>query len=137
MKNKIVTNIEPRYVESDQMGVIHHSNYLIYMEQGRVDWLNALGFSYAKMEQEGVILPVYRIDIKYKRPIKFGQQIKVVTSLKGLPTSRVVFDYQILDENDQICATCDLTLVFTDASTFRPMKPIPSFYDACVKLLQQ
>ncbi len=133
MKSSII-QIKPRYCETDQMGVIHHANYLIYLEQGRLDWLNALGFSYDKMENDGVLLPVYQIDIKYRNPIKFGDEITVKTMLKNIPTTRVVFDYEITNSSGAICATAQLTLVFTDATTFRPRKPIPEFLESCKKL---
>jgi len=130
-----ITNITTRYVESDQMGVIHHSNYLIYLEQARLDWLNEIGFSYGKMEESGVLLPVYKIDIMYKNPIKFGEEITVKTMLHKVPSTRVEFNYEIAKQNGIICATCDLTLVFTDGSTFRPRKPLPDFVEACEKRL--
>lgn len=130
MKTSTIS-IHPRYVETDQMGIVHHSNYLIYMEQGRLEWLDHLGFSYQKMEDSGVILPVYQIDIKYKNPIKFGDEIRVKTTLRKIPTTRVVFDYEITKNDGQICAVAELTLVFTDARTFRPRKPIPEFLEKC------
>ncbi|WP_292890589.1 thioesterase family protein [Nonlabens sp.] len=131
----ITINITPRYSETDQMGIIHHANYLIYLEQARLDWLSQLGFSYVKMEEAGVLLPVYNIDLKYKNPIKFGDEISVKISLKSIPTTRVIFDYEIVNQKNQVCAVCELTLVFTDAQTFRPRKPIPEFLEACKKLL--
>jgi acyl-CoA thioester hydrolase len=116
------------------MGIIHHANYMIYMEQARLEWLQQLGFSYGKMEQDGVLLPVYNIDITYKRPIKFGDEISVRIKLKCLPTTRVVFDYEIVNQRGQTCATCELTLVFTDALTFRPRRPVVDFLSACHRL---
>ena len=130
----VTINIIPRYSETDQMGIIHHANYLIYLEEARLEWLNQLGFSYVKMEEAGVLLPVYNIDIKYKNPIKFGDEIYVRVFLQSMPTTRVVFDYEIVNQNNQICAVCQLTLVFTDAQTFRPRKPVPEFLEACKKL---
>lgn len=126
--------INPRYVETDQMGIIHHSNYLIYMEQGRLNWLEKLGFSYVEMEKAGVLLPVYHIDIKYKKPMYLSSKIKVVTRLKKVPSTRVEFEYEIMDENDVVCATANLVLVFTNAKTFRPMKPLPDFLEQCKTL---
>ncbi|MGB5983268.1 MAG: thioesterase family protein [Nonlabens sp.] len=126
--------INPRYVETDQMGVIHHSNYLIYMEQGRLNWLEKIGFSYVEMEKAGVLLPVYHIDIKYKKPMYLSSKIKVVTRLKKLPSTRVEFEYEIMDEYDVVCATAIVVLVFTNAKTFRPMKPLHDFLEKCKKL---
>jgi acyl-CoA thioester hydrolase len=52
------TQIKVRYAETDQMGVVHHANYALYLELARIEWLSMLGFSYAEMEKQGVILPV-------------------------------------------------------------------------------
>lgn len=125
-----------RYSETDQMGIIHHANYLIYMEQGRLSWLKQLGFSYEVMESEGVLLPVYQIDINYKRPLRFGDEITVRTQLKKLPTTRVIFDYEMLNQNGQLCATASIVLVFTNANTFRPIKPLPDFLKKCQELFE-
>jgi acyl-CoA thioester hydrolase len=135
--SKVNIKIIPRYSETDQMGIIHHANYLIYLEQARLEWLSQLGFSYIKMEEDGVLLPVYNIDITYKNPIKFGDEITVRISLQSIPTTRVVFDYEIVNQNNQICAVCELTLVFTDAQSFRPRKPIPEFVEACKSIFHK
>ncbi len=133
MRENIV-KIQTRYCETDQMGIIHHANYLIYMEQGRVSWLNELGFSYKEMEDSGVLLPVYHIDIKYKKSAQFGDDLTVVTSLRKVPTTKVEFDYKIQNSKGEICATAYLVLVFTDAKTFRPMRPLKDFLEKCKDL---
>lgn len=126
--------IIPRYAETDQMGVIHHANYLIYMEQGRMGWLDALNFSYVDMEKAGVLLPVYHIDIKYRKPLTLNSEVEVLTRLKKVPSTKVEFEYKIMDETGALCATADLILVFTNAKTFRPMKPLPDFVSKCKEL---
>jgi len=130
----VIININPRYSETDQMGIIHHANYLIYLEQARLEWLEQLGFSYVKMEKDGILLPVYNIDITYKKPIRLGDKISVRIKLKSLPTTKVVFDYEIVNQRDQICTICELTLVFTNAKSFRPIKPTAEFLSACQQL---
>ncbi|ARN70570.1 4-hydroxybenzoyl-CoA thioesterase family activone site [Nonlabens tegetincola] len=133
MKSTIIP-ITPRYAETDQMGVVHHANYLIYLELGRMSWLDTLGFSYDEMEKNGVLLPVYNIDITYRKPIRLNDEIFVKTTIKNIPTTRVEFYYEIIDQNDVLHASANLTLVFTDANSFRPRKPIPEFLEACKKL---
>ncbi|MGB3591347.1 MAG: thioesterase family protein [Nonlabens sp.] len=132
----IVSNItiEPRYSETDQMGVVHHANYLIYMELGRLDWLAALGFSYATMESNGFLLPVRKINIDYLKPMQFGCSYQLKTSLIELPTTRVKFAYEITDPTGQICAQANLLLVFTNKTTFRPCRPPQDFLQHCSRL---
>jgi acyl-CoA thioester hydrolase len=101
------------------------------MEMGRVDWLNAMGFSYAEMERQNIMLPVYHIDIKYIRPMVFGGQYQLKTTLKKLPTNRVIFDYEINDDSNNKIAHAELTLVFTDGKNLRPTRPPKDFIDKC------
>lgn len=128
---KTLTKITTRYAETDQMGVIHHANYLIYLEQARLEWLDTLGFSYDNMEKNGVILPVFSIHIDYKRPLYVANQITVSCKLLQPPTTRVIFDYEVMNSEQQVCATSQITLVFTDAKSFRPRKPLLDFVEAC------
>lgn len=128
---KTLTKITTRYAETDQMGVIHHANYLIYLEQARIEWLDLLRFSYVEMEKSGVILPVTNVNIDYKHPLYLADEIMVSCTLLQPPTARVIFDYEVVNEQNLICARAQITLVFTDAKTFRPRKPLSDFIEAC------
>ncbi|MDG1573149.1 thioesterase family protein [Robiginitalea sp. M366] len=115
-----------RYGETDQMGVVYHGNYPQFLEMGRVEWLRALGISYAEMEHSGCILPVVSLNLNYKRPAVYDQEITVVTRLKKIPTVRIDFEYEILDESGGLLATAETTLAFLDQQTRRPMR-CPSY----------
>jgi acyl-CoA thioester hydrolase len=128
---KTLTKITTRYAETDQMGIIHHANYLIYLEQARIDWLDQLRFSYVEMEKSGVILPVTNVNIDYKHPLYLADEITVSCTLLQPPTARVIFDYEVVNEQKLICARAQITLVFTDTKTFRPRKPLSDFIEAC------
>lgn len=111
-----------RYGETDQMGVVYHGNYAQYLEMGRVEWLRALGFSYKKMEEEGVILPVISLQINFKKSAVYDDLIRVVTSLKKRPSVKIEFDYKIYNEADEILVEAHTVLAFIDKATKRPMK---------------
>ncbi|MDP5078401.1 MAG: acyl-CoA thioesterase [Nonlabens sp.] len=128
---KTLTKITTRYAETDQMGVIHHANYLIYLEQARMEWLNTLGFSYVEMEKNGVMLPVFNIQIDYKKPLFVAQEITVTCKLLKPPSTRVIFEYEVINNENQLCAHAQITLVFTDSQSFRPRKPLTDFIEAC------
>jgi acyl-CoA thioester hydrolase len=70
-----------RYAETDQMGIVHHSRYLIFFEQGRTDWLRAAGSPYGKLEEQGFLLPVTRVEVRYRRPARFEDELIVRTTL--------------------------------------------------------
>ena len=71
--------IEVRYAETDQMGVVYHANYIIWMEGGRTQLIQDLGFDYTEMEKEGYIVPVIDLSVQYKKPARYGDTVTVRT----------------------------------------------------------
>jgi acyl-CoA thioester hydrolase len=110
-----------RYGETDQMGYAYYGNYPQYFEVARVEWLRALGFSYKKMEEEGVMLPVISLQINYLNPITYDEEITVKISLKKLPGVRIAFDYEIYNEKDKLCTKAFTELVFVNMKTGKPV----------------
>ncbi|HBL80250.1 MAG TPA: thioesterase, partial [Aequorivita sp.] len=106
------TEIRVRYGETDQMGVVYYGNYAQYLEQGRTEWLRALGFSYKWMEANNIQLPVVHFSIDYKQPAFYDDLLTVRTSLKQLPTVKIEFYYEIYNESKQLLATATTVLVF-------------------------
>lgn len=82
-----------QYYETDKMGVTHHSNYIRWMEEARVDLLDKLGFPYTDMEARGIISPVVGLDIKYKAPSTFADDIEIETEVSGYTGIRLMFSY--------------------------------------------
>lgn len=78
-----------RYAETDQMGIVHHSNYPIWFEIGRTDHLRQLGRTYASLEEEGLLLPLVNLNCKYLAPAKYGDEIEVKTRIKKLTCVRI------------------------------------------------
>ncbi|MFT5846400.1 MAG: acyl-CoA thioester hydrolase [Psychroserpens sp.] len=111
-----------RYGETDQMGVVYHGNYAQYFEMGRTSWLRDMGFSYRALEDSGVMLPVISLNINYKRPARYDDLIKVKTTLVKLPSVTIEFNYEILNEKNEILTTGNSVLVFVDMLKNRPTK---------------
>lgn len=116
------TYVKVRYAETDQMGVVHHANYALYLEMARIDWLSQLGISYKSMEQEGIMLPVYAMEFKFIKPATFDDILKIETSLKGIPGVRIEFFYSIFNPDKELITTASTVLVFMDSKTKRPIK---------------
>jgi acyl-CoA thioester hydrolase len=93
--------IRVRYAETDQMGVVYHSNYIIWMEVGRVEYLRKLGYEYKQMESDGVRLPVAEVRCRYKSPARYDDEIIVRTRMQNLRGSLVQFHYELVREADQ------------------------------------
>lgn len=115
------TELEVRYAETDQMGVVHHSNYAIYFELARVDWLRKVGMHYHEMEKNGVMLPLSRLNLNFKKPAKFGDNLQVFTKLNQMPDVKIIFDYEIFN-NEELITTGQTVLVFVDKTTMKPMR---------------
>ncbi|MCD2259292.1 thioesterase family protein [Psychroserpens luteolus] len=111
-----------RYGETDQMGVVYHGNYAQYFEMGRTEWLRKMGFSYKEMEDDGIMLPVISLHINYKKSACYDDLIKVKTKLVKKPTAKIEFDYEIVNENDEILTTGNSILVFMDIHKNRPTR---------------
>jgi acyl-CoA thioester hydrolase len=104
------------------MGVVYHGNYAQYLEIARIDWLDALGISYKKMEEEGVMLPVYELKIKFKKSAKFDDVLKIVTRLKEKPGVRIEFAYEIFNQYNELLTEAETSLIFMDMEKMKPMK---------------
>lgn len=111
-----------RYGESDQMGYAHHGNYAQYFEMGRMELLRSIGISYKKMEDEGIILPVYSINTRFIKPARFDDLLTLKTILRKTPSVRILFEYEIYNEKNELITTGDTTLVFVDTAKNRPVK---------------
>ncbi len=118
----ITKPIRVRYSDTDQMGYMHHSNYLRFFEIARLEWLQVLGISYQKMEKEGVWLPVVSADTHYKSPAFFEDELVVHVSLDKPPTAALFFSYTIYNQNQVLVCSGTTKLAFLDAARQRPMR---------------
>jgi acyl-CoA thioester hydrolase len=90
------SRLRVRYAETDQAGMVYHSNYVIWFEVGRVDMLRRCGFTYKQMEAEGCHLPVVEMRCRFKSPARYDDEITVRTKLKNVRQGLIHFEYDIL-----------------------------------------
>ncbi len=119
---KNLTKIRVRYGETDQMGVVYYGNYALYIEQGRTEWLRAMGISYKWMEAHGIMLPVVHFSIDYKASAYYDDWITVETDLAKTPNVKIEFEYKIFNEENKLLAKARTILVFIDKSTGKIVK---------------
>ncbi|WP_136481429.1 acyl-CoA thioesterase [Cognatitamlana onchidii] len=115
--------IRVRYGETDQMGVVYHGNYALYLEMGRIEWLRKIGVSYKEMEENGIMLPVVSMSLNFKKSAGYDDVINVKTQLKKAPTVKIEFDYIITNEKGEVLTTANTVLVFIDKRTNKPTRP--------------
>lgn len=95
------TKIIVRYAETDKMGIVHHSNYLIWFEAGRTDFIKGSSISYSQMEEKGILIPLSESSCKYISGAKYEDELIIKTWIKELTPVKVEFNYSILREKDQ------------------------------------
>ncbi|MCW8133903.1 MAG: acyl-CoA thioesterase [Planctomycetota bacterium] len=95
------TPVEVRYVDTDQMGYAHHSCYVVWLEIGRIDWLRAAGFPYGKLEEQGILMPVVKLDLRYHTPGRFEDQLIVQTRMAECSRASVAFENRVLRQESE------------------------------------
>tara|TARA_B110000003_G_scaffold80026_1_gene81579 strand:+ start:433 stop:828 length:396 start_codon:yes stop_codon:yes gene_type:complete len=110
-----------RYSETDQMSFVYHGNYVKYFEMGRIAWLNKLGFSYKKMEEDGILLPVIDLKINFKKSALFDDKLTLITTLISIPSYMIEFEYKIKREGSLISSGYT-KLIFLNSKTNKPMR---------------
>ncbi len=112
------TRLRVRYVETDQMGVVYHTNFLIWFEVGRVELLRQLGFTYRDMEREdGCYIAVADLRCRYKAPARYDDLIVVRTWLRNARGSMIHFGYEVArDISGEVLAEGETTHIVTDSA---------------------
>jgi len=116
------TKIRVRYGETDKMGYVYYGVYPLYYEVGRTELMREFDFPYKKIEEMGIMLPVKSLDIKYYHAAKYDDLLTIKTTIKEMPTAKIVFHYQIFNQEDVSLNEGTTTLVFVDEKTRRPMR---------------
>lgn len=115
--------IRVRYAETDQMGVAHHANYLIWCEQARTDHMRALGVNYRDLEKSGMGLPVIDVSVRYRAPAYYDDLLDVRCWVRGTSSRVVEFGYAV-ERDAMLLATAATTLVAVDPN--RAVQRIPT-----------
>jgi len=112
------TRLRVRYAETDQMGVVYHSNHLIWFEVGRVELMRQMGFSYRDMEREdGRYIAVAEATCRYRAPVFYDEEVIVRTRLKTVRESVIIFAYELARaENGTLLAEGQTTHIVTDSN---------------------
>ena len=117
---KTVTIIKPRYQETDQMGVIHHSVYPVWYEVGRVDYLEQIGMPYEEINQMGYHMAIIEMGSTFKKPAFFGKPVFLHTSLVESSKVKLKLIYEMYNENDELIHEGFTVLVWLN----KELKPI-------------
>ena len=109
------------YYETDRMGIVHHSNYIKWFEEARIDFLDQIGCPFTKIEEEGIMIPVLSASCTYKRAFTFGDTLSVTIIPKAFNGIKFYMEYEVRKKgSDDICALGETSHCFVDTS----MKPM-------------
>lgn len=115
------SRVRVRYKETDQMGIAHHSNYVVWFEIGRTDLCRATGFPYTAIEARGFILVVTEITCRYRIPYRYDDEVVIRTSVAEAASRRMKFAYELRDAGgENVHATGTSSHVWVDMATRRP-----------------
>lgn len=115
--------IRVRYAETDKMGYVYYGNYATYLEVARVETFREVGFSYKELEESGVLMPVLEYKTRYIRPARYDDLLTIKVWVKNKPSARIVFEYEVYNEEGTLLNVSETTLVFVNAETNRPCIP--------------
>lgn len=128
-----------QYYETDMMGITHHANYIHWMEEARIDFMDQLGFPYTRMEREGVFSPVKSLSVDYKHPSTFGDDISIQVSVESFNGVVLVILYEMRGrDGSEICtARSEHVFLNREGHFVRMRRDMPEFcaaVDAAVTL---
>jgi acyl-CoA thioester hydrolase len=112
-----------RYKETDQMGIAHHSNYIVWFEIGRTDLCRATGVSYAEIERRGFLLVVTDVACRYRTPFRYDDEVLIRTSVASALSRQMKFAYELYDgTGEELRASGSSTHVWLDKEARRPVR---------------
>lgn len=121
--------VRVNYKDTDQMGIVHHSNYIVYYEMARVEALRAWGMPYSEMEKSGIISPILEVGCKYLQPAYFDEVLTVRVIVEEMPMARLKVRYEVYNEAGTLINTGHTWLGFLNAETRRPCRAPQSLID--------
>lgn len=125
------------YYETDKMQVVHHSNYIRFLEECRMDFMEQIGLDYGKMEESGIMIPVLSVSCNYKNPARFGETICIVPKVERMHGVKFEMSYRIYSEDFSVLhneAASSHCFVDLDFKPVRLKKEYPEIYNIMTEL---
>lgn len=123
-----------QYYETDKMGIVHHSNYIRWMEEARIDFLSQIGWDYKKMEGNGIISPVVAVECKYLQTTTFSDLIRITVKVEEFKGVKLKLKYEMKNENDvRVCdGYSEHCFLKGNGKILNVKKECPGLYEALV-----
>ena len=118
-----------KYYECDRMGVTHHSNYVRFMEEARIDMLDRLGYGFEKMEADGIVSPVLEIRVDYRKPTTFQDEIQIEVYPISLTPLKIKFGYEMKVRDNVVCKAESLHCFIEGRRPVQLAEKYPGLYE--------
>lgn len=106
--------IRVRYAETDKMGVVYYGNYALYFEVARTEAMRKLGLPYDDLEKQGIIMPVVKMESRYKAAAKYDDLLHIETIISEMPNRSMRFEYRIYNQLEEFLHEASTTLLFVE-----------------------
>ena len=128
-----------QYYETDRMGITHHSNYIIWIEEARIDFLSQLGWDYDRLESEGIISPVLGVQVKYKKSTTFPDEISIAVSVADYRNVRLKLAYEMKNRQGETVCTAESEHCFINGNgnLIVLKKQFPKLHEDLMNAMQQ
>ncbi len=128
-------NIQPyrhevKYYECDKMGITHHSNYIRFMEEARVDWMDQIGYGFDRMEAEGVVSPVVSVECRYRHTSTFKDTILINVTVAEMTALKITFNYTMLVDDRVVCTATSTHCFLENGHPVSLQQRFPQLYNA-------
>ncbi len=117
MSKVFVHKLRVRYGETDQMGFVYYGNYAQYLEVARTELIRSTGITYAELEKQGVQLPVVNLEINYRNPARYDDELRLETTILGNISRKICFYTKIFKEDNTLVIEAKVELVFVNVKT--------------------
>ena len=127
-----------QYYETDKMGITHHSNYIRWMEEARIDFLEKIGWEYAKLEEMGLVSPVMNVTCDYRKPTTFSDEISIEVSVKEFRGVKLFLSYEMKNDKGETVCNAQSAHAFLDREgrPARVKQDFPELFETLTKLCQ-
>ena len=126
-----------QYYETDMMGIAHHANYLHWMEEARIDFMDRIGFPYRRMESEGVFSPVKSLQVNYLKPCTFGDEVEITVGVKDFNGVIITIQYAMHVQGEQVfTGTSEHVFLNREGHFVRMKRAMPEFCAEIEQILE-
>ncbi len=127
-----------QYYETDKMGITHHSNYIRFMEEARAAFLEQIGYSYHRMESEGLVSPTVSVNVEYKKPTTFNDIIKIEVEIQKVTVVRSFWNYKMSVNDEVVClATSSHCFIDNNGRPISSKKASPALHELLTSLAKE